>query len=73
MMVDDPATGETIEVVAERMADAILYLSDVARDSGLETISNDLMSIRGKLKDRPDRRSSDVAYAAVAGQKKASR
>ncbi|PDT64521.1 hypothetical protein CO683_37595 [Bradyrhizobium ottawaense] len=40
------------ELVAERMADAVQYLIDVAREAGLESISADLLSIRGKLAER---------------------
>lgn len=43
---EDPSAG-----VAERMADAILYLSAVAKKAGLEAISDDLLSIRKKLKE----------------------
>lgn len=41
--------GEDVEIVAERMADAILYLCDVAKRAGLESVSDDLMSVRQKL------------------------
>ncbi|WFU26756.1 hypothetical protein QA649_11265 [Bradyrhizobium sp. CB1717] len=40
------------ELVARRMAEAVLYLSDVARGAGLESISCDLLSIRKKLNRR---------------------
>lgn len=39
-------------LVAKRMADAVQYLSDVALGAGLESISADLLSIRGKLAER---------------------
>jgi hypothetical protein len=47
--VDDEEPAAT---VADRMADAVSYLSVVARDAGLDSISADLLSIRRKLKDK---------------------
>jgi hypothetical protein len=39
----------TVEEVADRMADAVTYLSRVADDAGLDSISADLMSIKKRL------------------------
>ena len=36
--------------VAEHMADAVSYLSRVAKNAGLEQISSDLLAIRRKLR-----------------------
>ncbi|MBR0911469.1 hypothetical protein [Bradyrhizobium japonicum] len=47
-MTIDVSGGED-DGVAERMADAILYLSAVAERSGLDAVAQDLMSVRGKL------------------------
>jgi hypothetical protein len=43
----DPTTAE----LADNMADAVTYLSRVAHDVGLETISTDLLSISSRLRD----------------------
>jgi hypothetical protein len=43
----DPTTAE----LADNMADAVTYLSRVAHDAGLETISTDLLSISSRLRD----------------------
>lgn len=43
----DPTTAE----LADNMADAVTYLSRVARDAGLETIATDLRSISSRLRD----------------------
>jgi hypothetical protein len=43
----DPTTAE----LADNMADAVTYLSRVAQDAGLETISTDLLSISSRLRD----------------------
>jgi hypothetical protein len=43
----DPTTAE----LADNMADAVTYLSRVAHDAGLETISTDLLSIGSRLRD----------------------
>ena len=44
----DPS-GMTAAEVANRMADAVAYLSRVADDAGLQSISADLLLIYGKL------------------------
>jgi methionine synthase II (cobalamin-independent) len=46
----DPTTAE----LTENMADAVTYLSRVAHDAGLETISTDLLSISSRLRDVSD-------------------
>jgi hypothetical protein len=46
----DPTTAE----LTENMADAVTYLSRVAHDAGLETISSDLLSISSRLRDLSD-------------------
>jgi hypothetical protein len=52
-MSEEPDTDEEpIAGVAERMADAIAYLSAVAEKAGLGSISADLLLIRKKLKRR---------------------
>jgi hypothetical protein len=43
----DPTTAE----LADNMADAVTYLSRVAHDAGLETISTDLLLISSRLRD----------------------
>jgi hypothetical protein len=62
---DDPTTG-----VAERMADAILYLSSVARSAGLSAISEDLLSIRTKLQ-KEDETTSRVPKVRASDPQKA--
>jgi hypothetical protein len=42
----DPTTAE----LTGNMADAVTYLSRVAHDAGLDTISNDLLSISSRLR-----------------------
>jgi hypothetical protein len=42
----DPTAAE----LADNMADAVTYLSRVAHDAGLETISTDLLSISSRLR-----------------------
>ena len=44
-----PESQEPPATVAERMVEAISYLSAVARKAGLVSISVDLLSIREKL------------------------
>jgi hypothetical protein len=43
----DPTRAE----LTDNMADAVIYLSRVAHDAGLETISTDLLSISSRLRD----------------------
>jgi hypothetical protein len=43
----DPTSAE----LTDNMADAVTYLSRVAHDAGLETISTDLLSISSRLRD----------------------
>jgi methionine synthase II (cobalamin-independent) len=43
----DPTRAE----LTDNMADAVTYLSRVAHDAGLETISTDLLSISSRLRD----------------------
>ena len=56
---------EPAEIVAARMTDALAYLSRVAHDAGLESISSDLLSIRRKLKQ--------AAKSVSATEKKSAR
>ncbi len=52
-MNDDTAGGdEPVAGVAGRMADAVSYLSTVAREAGLSSISADLLLICEKLKQK---------------------
>jgi hypothetical protein len=44
------ARDPTTEELADNMADAVMYLSRVAHDAGLETISADLLSISSRLR-----------------------
>jgi hypothetical protein len=43
----DPTAAE----LTDNMADAVTYLSRVAHDAGLETISSDLLSISSRLRN----------------------
>lgn len=51
-MTVDRKRKEPDAVVAERMADAVAYLSTVAKEAGLGSISSDLLAIRRKLRAR---------------------
>lgn len=45
-----PDAGQSI-IVAEHMADALMYLSNVARSAGFRSVSEDLLAIRERLND----------------------